>query len=256
MRRQPRDFLLVSLRNHPVGPNFANPIFGTLVEQTGAVGRSLLEGFSRGDVMLADALYCNYFLIATLRAAGVDVLFEQNGARITDLPPGPVVIRLLMAQAACNAGVDPRELKLQAHCATVDGVGRARSVGHAGLRAAVHADRPVQGGQSTRTHRAANAKATTQTTPMSRAMSAPDTSVVTCSTSRPSNHPSCSGIESSRATGAAGANAPQPASATVTRKTRELRCLTGVAPLVPRGGCLVSCRCRCDAHAVKYQRSD
>ena len=34
--------------------------------------------------MLADALYCNYFLIATLMAKGVDVLFEQNGARITD----------------------------------------------------------------------------------------------------------------------------------------------------------------------------
>lgn len=41
-----------------------------------------------GDVMLADALYCNYFLIATLMAAGVDVLFEQNGARITDFRRG------------------------------------------------------------------------------------------------------------------------------------------------------------------------
>ncbi len=50
--------------------------------------RSLLEGFSTGDVMLADALYCNYFLIATLMAAGVDVLFEQNGARITDFRRG------------------------------------------------------------------------------------------------------------------------------------------------------------------------
>jgi hypothetical protein len=54
---------------------------------TGELGlvRRLLEGFSPGDVMLADALYCNYFLIATLMAAGVDVLFEQNGARIIDL---------------------------------------------------------------------------------------------------------------------------------------------------------------------------
>ena len=50
--------------------------------------RGLLEGFRPGDVMLADALYCNYFLIATLRAAGVDVLFEQNGARITDFRRG------------------------------------------------------------------------------------------------------------------------------------------------------------------------
>ncbi|MHB8564302.1 MAG: transposase, partial [Acidiferrobacteraceae bacterium] len=44
--------------------------------------------FSPGDVMLADAFYCNYFLIATLPAAGVDVLFEQNGARITDFRRG------------------------------------------------------------------------------------------------------------------------------------------------------------------------
>ena len=50
--------------------------------------RRLLEGFSPGDVMLADALYCNYFLIASLVGAGVDVLFEQNGARITDFRRG------------------------------------------------------------------------------------------------------------------------------------------------------------------------
>ena len=50
--------------------------------------RRLLEGFSAGDVMLADALYCNYFLIATLMDAGVNVLFEQNGARITDFRRG------------------------------------------------------------------------------------------------------------------------------------------------------------------------
>ena len=37
----------------------------------------MLEGFSAGDVMLADALYCNYFLIATLMGAGVDVLRAQ-----------------------------------------------------------------------------------------------------------------------------------------------------------------------------------
>lgn len=50
--------------------------------------RRLLEGFRPGDVMLADALYCNYFLIATLMGAGVDALFEQNGARITDFRRG------------------------------------------------------------------------------------------------------------------------------------------------------------------------
>lgn len=50
--------------------------------------RQVLHSFRPGDVMLADALYCNYFLIATLMAAGVDVLFEQNGARITDFRRG------------------------------------------------------------------------------------------------------------------------------------------------------------------------
>ncbi len=50
--------------------------------------RRLLGGFRPGDVMLADALYCNYFLIATLMAAGVDVWFEQNGSRITDFSRG------------------------------------------------------------------------------------------------------------------------------------------------------------------------
>ena len=50
--------------------------------------RRLGAAFQPGDVMLADAFYCNYFLIATLVAAGVDVLFEQNGARITDFRRG------------------------------------------------------------------------------------------------------------------------------------------------------------------------
>jgi hypothetical protein len=44
--------------------------------------------FSPGDVMLADALYCNYFVIAALQSMGVDVLFAQNGSRITDFRCG------------------------------------------------------------------------------------------------------------------------------------------------------------------------
>ena len=57
---------------------------------TGELGlaRRLLGVFGAGDVMLADALYCNYFLISSLMSAGVDVLFEQNGARITDFRRG------------------------------------------------------------------------------------------------------------------------------------------------------------------------
>jgi hypothetical protein len=50
--------------------------------------RQVLHSFQRGDVMLADALYCNCFLIAAQMAAGVDVLMAQNGSRITDFRRG------------------------------------------------------------------------------------------------------------------------------------------------------------------------
>jgi hypothetical protein len=48
-----------------------------------------LEGcLSAGDVLLADALYCNYFLIARMQTLGVDVVFEQHGSRLTDFRCG------------------------------------------------------------------------------------------------------------------------------------------------------------------------
>jgi hypothetical protein len=50
--------------------------------------RSLGAAFQPGDLVLADALYCNYFLIATLVAGGVDLLFEQHGSRRTDFRRG------------------------------------------------------------------------------------------------------------------------------------------------------------------------
>jgi hypothetical protein len=50
--------------------------------------RELLGAFSAGDVMLADALYSSYWLIATLQTAGVDVLLGQQGSRITDFRRG------------------------------------------------------------------------------------------------------------------------------------------------------------------------
>jgi hypothetical protein len=50
--------------------------------------RGLLGTLRAGDVLLADALYCSYFQIATLQAGGVDVLFEQHGSRITDFRRG------------------------------------------------------------------------------------------------------------------------------------------------------------------------
>ena len=53
--------------------------------------RELLECFVAGDVMLAYSYYCSYFLIAALLARGVDVLFEQHGARNTDFRTGEKV---------------------------------------------------------------------------------------------------------------------------------------------------------------------
>jgi len=50
--------------------------------------RELRDCFVAGDVMLADSYYCSYFLIADLLARGVDVVFEQHGARKTDFRTG------------------------------------------------------------------------------------------------------------------------------------------------------------------------
>ena len=50
--------------------------------------RNLKACFSEGDVMLADGYYCSYFLIADMLRRGVDVLFEQHGARTTDFRRG------------------------------------------------------------------------------------------------------------------------------------------------------------------------
>ena len=50
--------------------------------------RGLLGIFEPGDLMLADALYANYFLVARLQAQGVDVLMEQHGSRHTDFRRG------------------------------------------------------------------------------------------------------------------------------------------------------------------------
>jgi len=53
--------------------------------------RELRECFVADDVMLADSYYCSYFLIADMRFRGVDVVFEQHGARKTDFRTGEKV---------------------------------------------------------------------------------------------------------------------------------------------------------------------
>lgn len=46
-----------------------------------ALLRELLHNFESGDVMLGDALYPTYFLLASLRERGIDGVFEQHGSR-------------------------------------------------------------------------------------------------------------------------------------------------------------------------------
>jgi hypothetical protein len=53
-----------------------------------ALFRSISAALCAGEVLLGDALYCNYFLIALLQGAGVEVLFEQHVARHTDFRRG------------------------------------------------------------------------------------------------------------------------------------------------------------------------
>ncbi len=46
--------------------------------------RELLSFFKDSDILLGDAIFENYFLIALLQSGGVDVVFEKNGARHLD----------------------------------------------------------------------------------------------------------------------------------------------------------------------------
>lgn len=46
-----------------------------------ALLRTLLDTLKTGDLLLGDAFYATYFLLAELRVRGVDAVFEQHGAR-------------------------------------------------------------------------------------------------------------------------------------------------------------------------------
>lgn len=78
---------IISLANGAVLDVAMGPYRG---KGTGEYGlfRELQDGFVAGDVMLADSYYCSYFLLADLLARGVDVVFEQHGARKTDFRRG------------------------------------------------------------------------------------------------------------------------------------------------------------------------
>ena len=50
--------------------------------------RQIKGACTEGDVLLGDSYYCSYFLIAEQQSRGVDVVFEQHGARRTDFRRG------------------------------------------------------------------------------------------------------------------------------------------------------------------------
>jgi hypothetical protein len=52
--------------------------------------RTMLDTFEAGDLVMGDAFFGTYFLLASLESRGVDVVFEQHGARkrVTDFRKG------------------------------------------------------------------------------------------------------------------------------------------------------------------------
>lgn len=50
--------------------------------------RQLMHVFKKGDIVIADAYYASFFLIATLLQMGVDVVFPQHASRHNDFRAG------------------------------------------------------------------------------------------------------------------------------------------------------------------------
>ncbi len=59
------------------------PFQGKGTEET-TLPREILSFFKDGDILLGDAIFEHYFLIALLQSGDVDVVFEKNGARHLD----------------------------------------------------------------------------------------------------------------------------------------------------------------------------
>ncbi|MDZ7768065.1 MAG: IS4 family transposase [Woeseiaceae bacterium] len=78
---------VISLSTGAVLEAALGPIKG---KGTGEYGlyRQLRGSFVADDIVLADAYFCSYFLIADLLSRGVDGLFEQHGGRRTDFAAG------------------------------------------------------------------------------------------------------------------------------------------------------------------------
>lgn len=59
-------------------------------QETGehALLRQLFHCLDKGDILLGDAYFASYFLMALLQAMGIDFLFENHGARKSDYRKG------------------------------------------------------------------------------------------------------------------------------------------------------------------------
>lgn len=53
-----------------------------------ALFRTLLDHLEAGDVLLADRYYCSYWVVAMLKARGVDLLTRQHASRLVDFRRG------------------------------------------------------------------------------------------------------------------------------------------------------------------------
>jgi hypothetical protein len=78
---------LISLSCGAVLDVAVGPYAGKKTGET-ALLRQLYASLSAGDILLADALFANYWTIAALLARGVDVLFRHDGKRPVDWRQG------------------------------------------------------------------------------------------------------------------------------------------------------------------------
>jgi DDE family transposase len=83
--------------------------------------RRLSGCFVAGDVMLADGYFCSYFLIAQMQRLGVDVLFEQNAARITDFRRGEQ-LGVRDHRVSWQKPQRPEWMSVEDYCAYPDGI--------------------------------------------------------------------------------------------------------------------------------------
>lgn len=82
-----RMVVLVSLATGMIRGAELGPYAGKETGET-ALFRALLGRLSTGDVVLADRYYCSYFMIALLRALGVDAVARLHQCRVADFRRG------------------------------------------------------------------------------------------------------------------------------------------------------------------------